>query len=117
MLPYRAGEHFMQCYPYLAMGYSQKYFREIEKDGVKDLEEVSLMDLYEVKEGEDIVGQYSMGDDTFDIETGEKYPDRINVTAFEKDAEGNYINPAFHSAESYEDYKVLQQLIDRIKSL
>lgn len=117
MLPYRAGEHFMQCYPYLAMGYSQKYFREVEKDGVKDLEDVSLMDLYEVKKGEDIVGRYSMGDDTFDIETGEKYPDRINVTAFEKDAEGNYINPAFHSAESYEDYKVLQQLIDRIKSL
>lgn len=117
MLPYRAGEHFMQCFPYLAMGYAQKYWVEVEKDGVKDLKQVSLMDLYKVEEGEDIVGEYSMGDDTFNIETGEKYPDRVRLTAIDKDDFGNYINPAFHSAESYEEYKTIQTMLNRIKAL
>lgn len=37
MLPYRSGEHFMQCFPYFAIGYNQKYWIEVEENGVKNI--------------------------------------------------------------------------------
>lgn len=92
MIPYSSGEHYMQTIPYLAMGEHTKVY---DRDGNK----MSLLDAYEIVDGQEVFAiERELGDEPLG-----KSPKKIKLK-----------DEIFRSTEDILNYNKVVSMLDRI---